>query len=170
MKEKLYSLPNINDILMDNEFYYYQLFNKINFYDNIPKFYSDSDNSNENQIMNVLLKKDKIPEENKRMLRNSLFSEESSLIDNNIRKNRDYQNLEFTHDSHNFNLDKYGYHDNEYYYNLRMPHLEINFDNFFINSVIFKNLIELIIRILEITVNGKIIKILLRIFNRLITQ
>ena len=170
LKEKLYSLPNINDILMDNEFYYYQLFNKINFYDNIPKFYSDSDNSNENQIMNVLLKKDKIPEENKRMLRNSLFSEESSLIDNNIRKNRDYQNLEFTHDSHNFNLDKYGYHDNEYYYNLRMPHLEINFDNFFINSVIFKNLIELIIRILEITVNGKIIKILLRIFNRLMTQ
>ena len=57
LKEKLYSLPNINDILMDNEFYYYQLFNKINFYDNIPKFYSDSDNSNENQIMNVLLKK-----------------------------------------------------------------------------------------------------------------
>ena len=170
LKEKLYSLPNINDILMDNEFYYYQLFNKINFYDNIPKFYSDSDNSNENQIMNVLLKKDKIPEENKRMLRNSLFSEESSLIDNNIRKNRDYQNLEFTHDSHNFNLDKYGYHDNEYYYNLRMPHLEINFDNFFINSVIFKNLIELTIRILEITVNGKIIKILLRIFNRLMTQ
>ena len=35
LKEKLYSLHNINDIIMDNEFYYYQLFNKINYYDNI---------------------------------------------------------------------------------------------------------------------------------------
>ena len=39
IKEELFNLPNIRDILMDNEYYYYQLFNKINFYDNVPKFF-----------------------------------------------------------------------------------------------------------------------------------
>ena len=169
LKEKLYSLPKINDILMDNEYYYYQLFNKINYYDSIPKFFSNSDNTNENQIMNALLKKDKIPEENKRMLNNSLFSEETSLMED-FGKNNNIQNLESSYRSRNVNLVNNEYPDNEYYYNLRMPYLEVNFENFFINSVILKNLIELIIRILEMTVNGKITKILLRIFKRLITQ
>ena len=168
LKEKLFSMPKINDILMDNEFYYYQLFNKINYCDNFPKFFLNSTDSNENQIMNALLKKDKIPEENKRMLNNSLFSEEASLIDNISERNNRNQN--FPNDYFTSNLANEDYHDNEYYYNLRMPYLEINFDNFFINSVILKNLIELIIRILEMNVNGKITKILLRIFKRLMTQ
>ena len=51
-----------------------------------------------------------------------------------------------------------------------MPTLEINFENFFMNSVIFKNLMELIIRILEMNVNAKMTKILLRIYKRLISQ
>ena len=72
--------------------------------------------------------------------------------------------------TNNFNLPNDEYHDSEYYYNLKMPSLEINFDNFYINSVIFKNMIELIIRILEMNVNGKLTKILLRIFKRLISQ
>ena len=168
-KKKLYSLPKINDILMDNEYYYYQLFNKINYYDSIPKFFPNFDNTNENQIMNVLLKKDKIPEENKRMLNNSLFSEETSLMED-FGKNMNVQNLQSSYYSRNVKLDNNEYPDNEYYYNLRMPYLEVNFENFFINSVILKNLIELIIRILEMTVNGKITKIFLRIFKRLITQ
>ena len=171
LKEKLYSLPNINDILMDNEYYYYQLFNKINFYDNIPKFFSNNyDSSNNNQIINALLKKDKTPDENKRLLNNSLFSEESSLIDNDLRRNNFIQNYTNTYYPTNYDIANDVYHDQEYYYNLRMPYLEINLENFYINSVIFKNLIELIIRILEMTVNGKITKILLRIFKRLMTQ
>ena len=170
LKEKLYSLPNINDILMDNEFYYYQLFNKINFYDNMPKFFTNNYNSNDNKIINALLKKDKILEENKRLLNNSLFSEESSLIETDIRKSQYLQNYSNNYSSNLSIMDSDMYHDQEYYYNLRMPYLEINFDNFFINSVIFKNLIELIIRILEITINGKVTKVLLRIFTRLITQ
>jgi hypothetical protein len=44
IKEKLFDLPNIKDILMDNEYYYYQLFNKINFYDNVPNFFFGSNN------------------------------------------------------------------------------------------------------------------------------
>ena len=170
LKEKLYSLPNINDILMDNEFYYYQLFNKINFYDNMPKFFTNNYNSNDNKIINALLKKDKILEENKRLLNNSLFSEESSLIETDIRKSQYLQNYSNNYSSNLSIMDSDMYHDQEYYYNLRMPYLEINFDNFFINSVIFKNLMELIIRILEITINGKVTKVLLRIFTRLITQ
>ena len=170
LKEKLFSMPKINDILMDNEFYYYQLFNKINYCDNFPKLFLNSTNSNENQIMNVLLKKDKIPEENKRMLNNSLFSEEASIAENNSVNNTKFQNFSNDYLASNYNSIKEAYHDNEYYYNLRMPHLEINFENFFINSVILKNLIELIIRILEMNVNGKITKILLRIFKRLMTQ
>ena len=169
LKENLYSLPKINDILMDNEYYYYQLFNKINYYDSIPKFFPNFDNTNENQIMNALLKKDKIPEENKRMLNNSLFSEELSLMED-FEKNTNVQNLQSSYYSRNVKLDNNEYPDNEYYYNLRMPYLEVNFENFFINSVILKNLIELIIRILEMTVNEKITKIFLRIFKRLITQ
>ena len=171
LKEKLYSLHNINDIIMDNEFYYYQLFNKINYYDNIPKFFSNAYNTNDNQIINALLKKDKIQkEENKRMLNNSLFSEESSLIETDLGKNKYIQNYTNNYYGANTNLGNELYHDHEYYYNLRMPYLEVNLENFFINSVILKNLIELIIRILEITVNGKVTKILLRIFKRLITQ
>ena len=148
LKEKLFSMPKINDILMDNEFYYYQLFNKINYCDNFPKLFINSTNSNENQIMDVLLKKDKIPEENKRMLNNSLFSEEASIIENNSVNNNKFQKFSNDDLGSYYNSIKEAYHDNEYYYNLRMPHLEINFENFFINSVILKNLIELIIRIL----------------------
>jgi len=138
----------------------------------MPKLFTNNYNSNDNKIINALLKKDKIPEENKRLLNNSLFSEESSLIESDIRKSRYMQNFTNNYDSSNLNYmdNNEMYHDQEYYYNLRMPYLEINFDNFFINSVIFKNLIELIIRILEITINGKVTKVLLRIFTRLITQ
>ena len=126
---------------------------------------------NFNQIINALLKKDKIQkEENKRMLNNSLFSEESSLIETDLGKNKYIQNYTNNYYGANTNLGNELYHDHEYYYNLRMPYLEVNLENFFINSVILKNLIELIIRILEITVNGKVTKILLRIFKRLITQ
>ena len=170
LKEKLYSLSKINDILMDNEFYYYQLFNKINFYDNIPKFHSNFDNPKDSQVINALLKKDKIPEENKRLLNNSLFGDETSLIKSDLGKYKDFQNLTNNDYTNNFNLPNDEYHDSEYYYNLKMPSLEINFDNFYINSVIFKNMIELIIRILEMNVNGKLTKILLRIFKRLISQ
>ena len=170
VKQKLFELPNIRDILMDDEFYYYQLFNKINFYDNIPKFFSNSKNSKDNEILSALLKRDKTQEQNKRLLNNSLFSEESSLIEMNYGKYKDIQDLTNNYFSSNSNYINEGYHDSEYYYNLNMPNLDINFENFFMNSVIFKNLIELIIRILEMNVNAKMTKILLRIFKRLISQ
>ena len=170
IKKKLYDLPNIKDILMDNEFYYYQLFNKINFYDNIPKFFPSSENQNDNKILTALLKTDKAKEQNKRLLNNSLFSEEASLIDMNYDKYRNFQDLTNNYFSSNSNYMNDGYHDSEYYYNLNMPKLGVNFENFFMNCVIFKNLIELIIRILEMNVNAKMTKILLRIFKRLISQ
>ena len=169
IREKLYTLPNIKEILMDNEYYYYQLFNKINFYDNIPKFFTNSESPRDNDILNALLKRDNSQEDNKRLLNNSLFSEETSLINNNV-KYRNIQDLTNNYFSSNTNFINEGYHDSEYYYNLKMPSLDINFDNFFMNSVIFKNLIELIIRILEMNVNAKLTKILLRIFKRLISQ
>ena len=170
LKEKLFDLPNIKEILMDDEYYYYQLFNKINFYDNIPKFFMKSENSKENEILNALLKKDKTEEQNKRLLNNSLFSEETSLIEMNYGKYNDIQELTNNYFSTNLNYINEGYHDSEYYYNLNMPYLDINFENFFMNSVIFKNLLELIIRILEMNANAKMTKILLRIFKRLISQ
>ena len=170
LKERLFALPNIKDILMDDEYYYYQLFNKINFYDNIPKFFMKSKNSKDNEILNALLKKDKEEEQNKRLLDNSLFSEESSLIEMNYGKYKDIQELTNNYLSSNSNNINEAYHDSEYYYNLNMPYLDINFDIFFMNSVIFKNLLELIIRILEMNVNAKMTKILLRIFKRLISQ
>ena len=88
------------------------------------------------------------------MLNNSLFSEESSLIEPEI-VNKNYEQNYADFGPQNNNMANELYHDQEYYYNLRMPYLEINLENFYINSVILKNLIELIIRILEMTVNGK---------------
>ena len=170
LKEKLFNLPNIKDILMDNEYYYYQLFNKINFYDNIPKFFMKPENSKENEILNALLKKDKAEEQNKRLLNNSLISEESSLIEFNFEKFKEIQGLTNNYFSSNSNYVNEAYHDSEYYYNQEMPFLDVNFEIFFMNSVIFKNLLELIIRILEMNVNAKMTKILLRIFKRLISQ
>ena len=170
LREKLFNIPNIKEILMDNEFYYYQLFNKINYYDEIPKFFSNSVNISDNEILSALLKRDKSQEENRRLLNNSLFDEESSLIENNYSRYKDIQELTNNYFSANSNLVNEGYHDSEYYYNLKMPTLEINFENFFMNSVIFKNLMELIIRILEMNVNAKMTKILLRIYKRLISQ
>ena len=170
VKDKLYDLPNIKEILMDDEYYYYQLFNKINFYDNVSQFFTNSDNSKDNKILSALLKRDKSQEQNKRLLNNSLFSEESSLLEKNCIKLNDFQDMTNNYFSHNSNYMNDGYHDSEYYYNLDMPKKEINFENFFMNSVIFKNLIELITRILEMNVNAKMTKILLRIFKGLISQ
>ena len=170
LKEQLFSIPNIKDILLDNEFYYYQLFNKINYYDEIPKFFSNSLNSNDNEILGALLKRDKNPEENKRLLSNSLFDDDSSLIENNYTRLKEIHDLTNSYFYPNTNYVNEGYHDSDYYYNLNMPKLEIDFENFFMNSVIFKNTIELIIRILELNVNAKMMKILLRIFKRLISQ
>ena len=170
LKQKLFDLPNIRDILMDDEFYYYQLFNKINFYDNIPKFFMKSENSKENDILNALLKKDKGEEENTRLLNNSLISEESSLIDLNYEKFKELQGMTNNYFSSNSNFMNEAYRDSEYYYNLNMPNLDVNFEIFFMNSVILKNLLELIIRILEMNVNAEMTEILLRIFKRLISQ
>ena len=171
IKEKLFDLPNIKDILMDNEYYYYQLFNQINFYDNVSQIFTASDNPKNNNILSALLKRDKSQEQNKKLLNNSLFSEESSLIEKkNYVKLNDFQDITNNYFSQNSNYMSEGFHDSEYYYNLNMPKQEINFENFFMNSVIFKNLIELITRILEMNANAKITKILLRIFKRLISQ
>ena len=88
----------------------------------------------------------------------------------NYGKYKDIQELTNNYLSSNSNNINEVYHDSEYYYNLNMPYIDINLDIFFMNSVIFKNLLELIIRILEMNVNAKMTKILLRIFKRLISQ
>ena len=69
------------------------------------------------------------------------------------------------------NKDLKQYKDEDYfYYKLNIPNKVINLNNFFVNSVIIKNLEELIIRILEMNIDDKLTKILLRIFVRIISQ
>jgi hypothetical protein len=51
-----------------------------------------------------------------------------------------------------------------------MPNTKIYLENFYMNSVIFKNLQELIVRILEMNIDDKLTKILLRMFTRLMSQ
>ena len=57
-----------------------------------------------------------------------------------------------------------------FYYRVNSPNTEINLDIFFMNAVIFKNLQELIVRILEMNINDKLTKVLIRMFTRLMSQ
>ena len=165
LKKQFYDSENINAILLDDEYYYYQLFNHINCSYNIPKFFS-SINYNDNNP-NILLEGNNNEKMNSNLLDNSLFSE-----DRNQEKILDFSDLEYINKGKNkISKDLAQYKDDDYFYfKINSPNEEINLDNFFMNSVIFKNLQELIIRILEMNVDDKITKILIRMFTRLMSQ
>ena len=165
LKKQFYDSENIDAILLDNEYYYYQLFNHINCSYNIPKIFP-SINYNDNNP-NILLEGNNNEKMNSNLLDNSLFSE-----DRNQEKILDFSDLDYINKGkNNLAKDLAQYKDDDYFYfKINDPNEEINLDNFFMNSVIFKNLQDLIIRILEMNIDDKITKILLRMFTRLMSQ
>ena len=166
LKRAFYENPNIKEILLDNEYYYYQLFNHVNGSYNIPKIFSLENNNEGNQ--NVLLGGNNNNEKvNTNLLDNSLFSD-----DKYQEKILDFSEMEyFNQEKNKPNKGMLEYKDDDFfYYKINIPTQEINLNNFFMNSVILKNLQELIIRILEMNVDDKLTKILLRIFVRIISQ
>ena len=165
LKKKFYENPSINEILLDNEYYYYQLFNHVNGSYNIPKIF-DLDNNNEIS-QNVLLGGNNNDKKNSNLLDNSLFSENKYQ-----EKVVDFSEMDYFNDKKNkSNKELIQYKDEDYfYYKLNIPTEEIDLNNFFMNSVIIKNLEELIIRILEMNIDDKLTKILLRIFVRIMSQ
>ena len=54
--------------------------------------------------------------------------------------------------------------------NIKLYNLDINYENEFLNSIAFKNLQQLIIRILEVNVEEKMTKILVKLFTRIHSQ
>ena len=163
LKKIFFDSENINQILLDNEYYYYQLFNHINCSYNIPKIFSPANNN-----QNILLGGNTNEKITSNLLDNSLFSEDKyqeKIIDFS---EIDYFNQEKKQLKKEENVD---YTDDDYfYYKINMPSEEINLNNVFINAVIFKNLQELIARILEMNIDDKLTKILLRMFTRLMSQ
>ena len=166
LKKEFYESSNINEILLDDEYYYYQLFNHINCSYNIPKIFSLANKYEGTQ--NILLGSNINENTNIKLLDNSLFSEDQRYQE----KILDFNEMSyFNQDKNQENKDLIQYKDDDYfYYKINMPTREINFDNFFMNAVIFKNLQDLIIRILEMNVDDKLTKVLLRMFTRLISQ
>ena len=167
LKKEFYESSNINEVLLNDEYYYYQLFNHVNCSYNIPKIFSLA-NKNEG-MQNVLLGVNNYENTNMRLLDNSLFSEDQRYQEKFV----DFSQMSYfnNQEKNQSNKDLIQYKDDDYfYYMINMPQREINLDNFFMNAVIFKNLQELIIRILEMNVDDKLTKILLRMFTRLISQ
>ena len=166
LKKEFYESSNIHEILLDDEYYYYQLFNHINCSYNIPKIFSLANKYEGTQ--NILLGTNNNENTNIKLLDNSLFSEDQKYQE----KILDFSELaNINQDKNQDNKDLIEYKDDDYfYYKINMPTKEINLDNFFMNSVIFKNLQELIARILEMNIDDKLTKVLLRMFTRLISQ
>ena len=164
LKREFYESPNIKEILLDDEYYYYQLFNHINCSYNIPKLFS----LNNEGIQNILLAANNNEKVNQKLLENSLISEDK-FYDEKIINFTEVDNLKNKTDKLNNNLSKYK-DDDFFYYKINLPVEDINLNNFFMNSVIFKNSQELIVRILEMNIDDKLTKILLRMFTRLMSQ
>ena len=168
LKTEFYDSENINEILLDNEYYYYQLFNHINCSYNIPKIFAlSNNNNNQNNNQNILLGGNINEKMNSNLLDNSLFSD-----DKYQEKIIDFSEMDyFNHEKKQSNKDFVDYKDDDFFYfKINEPIEEINLNNFFINSVIFKNLQELIARILEMNIDDKLTKILIRMYTRLMSQ
>ena len=165
LKTRFYKFPKINEILLDDEYYYYQLFNHVNCSYNIPKLFSLINNNDGHQ--NILLGGNNNEKMNSNLLDNSLFSD-----DKYQEKILDFSEMEYINrEKSKVNKDLVQYKDDDYFYfKINNPNEDINLNNFFMNSVIFKNLQELIVRILEMNVDDKLTKILLRMFTRLMSQ
>ena len=167
LKKEFYESSDINEVLLSDEYYYYQLFNHVNCSYNIPQIFSLA-NKNEG-MQNVLLGANNNENTNMKLLDNSLFSEDQGYQEKII----DFSEMSYfnTQEKNQSNKDLIQYKDDDYfYYKINIPSREINYDNFFMNAVIFKNLQELIIRILEMNIDDKLTKILLRMLTRLISQ
>ena len=169
---KFYELKNLKEILLDDEYYYYQLFNHINCSYDIPKIFDNSPSNETNEYINIC---EEIKNEGKKSnhlidtSKGSLsFDDTKSLISSsNNTSNKDEEN---SNENYQQYMNQFQEDDNYFYNQLNTKKGYINLDNFFMNAVIFKNILELIIRILEMNADDKMTSVLIRIFTRLISQ
>ena len=166
LKHDFFESPNIGEVLLDDEYYYYQLFNHVKGSYNIPKIFAVLNNND--GVQNILLGGNNNEKANDNLLDNSLFSEDLTNQKNFV----DLSEMEnINNEKNKANKDLIKYKDEDlFYFRINRPYSEINLDIFFMNAVIFKDLQELIIRILEMNINDKLTKVLIRIFTRLMSQ
>ena len=166
LKQDFFASDNIKEVLLDDEYYYYQLFNHVKGSYNIPKIFSVLNNND--GVQNILLGGNNNEKVNNNLLDNSLFSEDQV----NQKKYIDLSEMEnINNEKNKANKDLIKYKDEDFFYfRINTPNSEINLDIFYMNAVIFKDLQELIIRILEMNINDKLTKVLIRMFTRLMSQ
>ena len=166
LKNDFFESDNINEVLLDDEYYYYQLFNHVKGSYNIPKIFAVL-NGNDG-VQNILLGGNNNEKANENLLDNSLFSEEQTKQKNFV----DLSEMEnINNDKNKANKDLVKYKDEDFfYYRINQPNSEINLDIFYMNAVVFKDLQELITRILEMNIDDKLTKVLIRMFTRLMSQ
>ena len=166
LKHDFFESDHINKVLLDDEYYYYQLFNHVKGSYNIPKIFSVLNNNN--GVQNILLGANNNEKVNENLLDNSLFSEDQTNQKNFV----DFSEMEnINNDKNKVNKELMKFRDEDFfYYRINSPYSEINLDIFYMNAVIFKDLQDLIIRILEMNINDKLTKVLIRMFTRLMSQ
>jgi len=166
LKQYFFESDHINKVLLDDEYYYYQLFNHVKGSYNIPKIFSVLNKNN--GVQNILLGANNNEKVNENLLDNSLFSEDQTNQKNFV----DFSEMEnINNDKNKVNKELIKFKDEDFfYYRINRPYSEINLDIFYMNAVIFKDLQDLIIRILEMNINDKLTKVLIRMFTRLMSQ
>ena len=166
LKGDFFESDKINEVLLDDEYYYYQLFNHVKASYNIPKIFSVL--NNKDGVQNILLGGNTNEKVKDNLLSNSLFSEDQTNQKNII----DFSDMEnMNNDKSGANKDLIKFKDDDFFYfRINQPNNEINLDIFYMNAVVFKDLQELIIRILEMNINDKLTKVLIRMFTRLMSQ
>ena len=166
LKHDFFESGKINEVLLDDEYYYYQLFNHVKGSYNIPKIFTVL--NNKDGVQNILLGGNTNEKVNENLLNNSLFSEDQTNQKNFIDIS-DIANI--NNDKNKTNKDLIKFKDDDFFYfRVNQPNSEINLDIFYMNAVVFKDLQELIIRILEMNINDKLTKVLVRMFTRLMSQ
>ena len=166
LKNDFFESENINQVLLDDEYYYYQLFNHVKGSYNIPKIFAVLNNND--GVQNILLGGNNNEKVNENLLDNSLFSEDQTKQKNFV----DLSEMEnINNDKNKANKDLVKYKDEDFFYfRVNQPYSEINLDIIYMNAVVFKDLQELIIRILEMNIDDKLTKVLIRMFTRLMLQ
>ena len=166
LKHDFFELDNIFEVLLDDEFYYYQLFHHVKGSYNIPKIFAIL--NNKDGVQNILLGGNNNEKMNNNLLSNSLFSDEQTNQKNFV----DLSEMEnINNEKNKANKDLVKFKDEDFfYYRINQPNSEINLDIFYMNAVVFKDLQELIIRILEMNIDDKLTKVLIRMFTRLMSQ
>ena len=76
LKEDFFESNHINEVLLNNEYYYYQLFNHVKGSYNIPKIFAALNNND--GVQNILLGGNNNEKNKEKLLDNSLFSEDKT--------------------------------------------------------------------------------------------